>query len=93
MIVQAGHNAKLLATPKKTKVSLCCSSTSVRKATVLCPLELERNGGGGQSLRQAFRIPARAQLIETHTDEKHMNFNAMHCSICGRQTEGSLEAA
>lgn len=72
MIVQASHNAKLLATPKKTKVSLCCSSSSVRKATVLCPLELETNGGGGQSVGQAFRIPVRAQLTETHTERLRM---------------------
>lgn len=72
MIVQACHNTKLLATPKKTKVSLCCRDTSVRKATVLCTLELETNGGGRQPVRQAFRIPIRAQLEETHTERLQM---------------------
>lgn len=59
---------KMTGNPQKTKVSLYFTDCTVRKATVLCPLELERLGGGGQLVRQAFGIPLRAQRVGRDTE-------------------------
>lgn len=90
----AQPQCEMTGNPLKTKVSLCCSDGSVRKATVLCPLELVEGGLSGKLLGFQYGHGYETQILNVCCpDEKHMNFNALHCSICGRQTERTLEAA
>lgn len=58
-----GHNAKLLATPNRQKC-LCAAATALWGK----PLSSVLWSCGGRQVRQAFGIPAQAQLGETHTE-------------------------
>lgn len=90
----SGHNAKITGNPQRTKVPLCCSNSSVRKATVLLSFGVAEDGQSGKRLGFQYGHHWKRPILNVCSpDEKHMNFNALHCSICGGQTERTLEAA